>query len=292
MSRPLFSHFSFNRLVFLAHELPPEAEKADLFNDITALVVLKGLIAALIAYALLLIIRSSADTLSEKVPRRNRLIIKQTVPFLKGFVLVLTLAYLLKIYVNLTGSNLFALTGVIAVTIGFAFKDYASSIVAGVVNLIERPFRMGDRVQIGNYYGEVVDYGLRGLQLQTPDDNSVTIPHSNTWTEPISNANSGQLEAQVVTEFYFSHQADVKQAVDILYQAAYSSRYTQLKLPVVVIASENRWATRLQLKSYPMDARNEFIYKTDLVLRIKEACGRQGVSYPQMPTVQETQAIF
>ena len=108
---------------------------------------------------------------------------------------------------------------------------------------------MGDRIRIGDHYGEVVKYGLRELRLQTPSDDTVTIAHSTTWTIPIENANSGQLEAQVVTDFYFAHEADIDQVVTILYQAAYSSRYTQLKLPVVVMIAERPWATHLKLKA-------------------------------------------
>jgi small-conductance mechanosensitive channel len=239
------------------------------------------------AYGLLFLIRIGTNALSEQVPRRFRLIIKQSVPFLKGIVLIFTIGYLLPLFLNLTGSNLLAITGTIAVALGFAFKDYASSIIAGVVNLFEGPFRMGDRIQIGEHYGEVIDYGLRGVRLQTPDDNAVTIPHNTTWTNPISNANSGQLEAQVVTEFYFAHQANTELAVEILYQAAYSSRYTQLKLPVMVVVSEETWATHLKLRSYPMDARDEFIYKTDLILRIKKACTRHQIPYPRTPSEEE-----
>lgn len=265
----------------MAQDIPPAAALDPWFNDIDLWVILQACFAGIVAYGLLFLIRITANALSENVPRRFRLIIKQSVPFLKGVVLIFTIGYLLKLFINLTGRNLIALTGTIAVALGFAFKDYASSIIAGVVNLFEGPFRMGDRVQIGEHYGEVVDYGLRGLLLQTPDDNAVTIPHSTTWTNPISNANSGQLEAQVVTEFYFAHEADTELAVEILYQAAYSSRYTQLKLPVRVVVSEETWATHLKLRAYPMDARDEFIYKTDLILRIKKACARHQIPYPR-----------
>ncbi len=263
-----------------------DAETANrLLKPFTLKVAVQAILAVLLSYGLLLSIRSLINAISEKVPRRFRLIIKQSMPFLKALVLVFTMGYVLNLFFNLNGPNLIALTGTIALALGFAFKDYASSIVAGLVNLVEGPFRMGDRVQIGEHYGEVVDYGLRGLMIQTPDDNAVTIPHSSTWTSPISNANSGQLEAQVVTEFYFAHSADIGRVVDILYQAAYSSRYTQLKLPVVVVVKEEPWSTRLRLKAYPMDARDEFIYKTDLILRIKKACARQKISYPQVPTL-------
>ncbi|MDV3350023.1 mechanosensitive ion channel family protein [Leptothoe sp. ISB3NOV94-8A] len=264
-----------------AQDLTTSADVLDIFKRPNTSEILQGSFAVLAAYGLLFLIRVGTDILSEQVPRRFRLIIKQSVPFLKGIVLIVTIAYLLPLFLNLTGSNLLALTGTIAVALGFAFKDYASSIIAGVVNLFEGPFRMGDRIQIGDHYGEVIDYGLRGVRLQTPDDNAVTIPHNVTWTNPISNANSGQLEAQVMTEFYFAHEANTELAVEILYQAAYSSRYTQLKLPVMVVVSEETWATHLKLRSYPMDARDEYVYKTDLILRIKKACARHQLPYPR-----------
>ncbi|MEA5462566.1 mechanosensitive ion channel family protein [Leptothoe sp. PORK10 BA2] len=265
-----------------AQETDVTTEALDkLFQPVTFTVVFQACLAMLIAYGLLFLIQTSANALSEKGPRRSRLLIKQSVPFLKGLVLIFTIGYVLPLFLDLTGSKLIAVTGTIAVALGFAFKDYASSIIAGVVNLFEGPFRMGDRIQIGEHYGEVVDYGLRGFRLQTPDDNTVTIPHNTTWTTPIANANSGQLEAQVVTEFYFSHEADIELAVEILYQAAYSSRFTQLKLPVTVMVSEEIEATHLKLRAYPMDARDEFIYKTDLILRIKKACARHQLLYPR-----------
>jgi small-conductance mechanosensitive channel len=264
-------------------EFTPQQALEGLFKEFSWEGLVQAILAVLIAYGLLLAIQSVTTAVSEKVPRRFRLVIKQSVPFLKGLVLIVTLIHLINLFVNLTGSNLIALTGTLAVALGFAFKDYISSIIAGLVALFEGPYRVGDRIRIGDHYGEVVNYSLRELRLRTPDDNTVSIPHNTLWTESIANANSGHLEAQVVTDFYFAHEANVDQVVDILYQAAYSSRYTQLKLPVVVIAAEEPWATHLRLKAYPMDARDEFVYKTDLVLRVKQACARHHIPYPQVP---------
>lgn len=254
----------------------------NLFADITAPRLIRGLLSLVVAYSLVWATTRFTTWLSEQVPRRFRLLIKQSVPFLKGVILIVTISYLVNLFVNLSDTDLLALTGTIAVALGFAFKDYVSSIIAGVVTLFEGPFRMGDRVKIGDHYGEVVDYGLRGMRLRTPDDNTVTIPHNTVWTEAISSANSGQLEAMVVTHFYFSHHVDIEQVTEILYQAAYSSRFTQLKLPVVVIMTEHPWGTEFKLKSYPMDARDEFVYKTDLIRRTKQTCDRLQIPYPEM----------
>lgn len=276
-------HFNPLALIHLA-QLDYGAELSKkLFTDITAWKLAKAVIMILLAYALLMITQFSINWLSERVPLRSRLTVKQSVPFWKGLILLLLIVYLLNLFLNLSQSNFLALTGTLIVTLGFAFKDYVSSIIAGVVALFEAPYRVGDRVEISGYYGEVTGYGLRGIQLQTADGSTVTIPHSKTWTDPITNANSGSLEAQVVTDFFLNHTVEVDRVLRILYQAAYSSKYTQLSLPTVVVVQEEGWGTRFKLKSYPMDARDEFLYKTDLIRRAKQAFAQQGITYPKDP---------
>lgn len=255
----------------------------DILAEITASKVFRAIVAIAVAYALTKGIQTLANFISERVPRRFRLIVKQSLPFWKGLVLITIISYLSNLFINVSEVNLFALTGTIAVALGFAFKDYLSSIVAGIVALYESPYRVGDRVRIGDHYGEVVGYGLRSIQLQTPDDNLVTIPHGKIWTDAISNANSGELEAMVVTDFYFDPNVNIEEVVSILYQAGYSSQYTQLQLPVVVIISEQWGITHFKLKAYPMDARNEFIYQTDLIRRAKQAFAQKGLIYAQIP---------
>ncbi|PSN17410.1 mechanosensitive ion channel protein MscS [filamentous cyanobacterium CCP5] len=259
----------------------------DLVAEITTFKLIRAILGLLLAYGLMWSLQNMTNWVSEKVPRRFRLAIKQSVPFVKGLILVVLISYLMRLFINLSEVNLLAVTGTIAVALGFAFKDYVSSIIAGVVTLFEGPFRMGDRVRIRDHYGEVIDYGLRGLRLRTPDDNTVTIPHNVVWTDAISSANSGQLEAQIVTEFFFDHRVDTEKVIPILYEAAYSSRYTQLKLPVQVIMSEKPWATQFKLKAYPLDARDEFLYMTDLIRRTKQACARLKIPYPQIPVHSE-----
>ncbi|AFY37571.1 MscS Mechanosensitive ion channel [[Leptolyngbya] sp. PCC 7376] len=271
-----------NQLVFLAQTSEVEQPLSDnLLTDITFGKVAQAATTVAIAYGSFWMIQVATEWLSERVPRRFRLTIKQALPFWKASILIVTLSYLLNLFLNLSEANLLALTGTIAVALGFAFKDYASSVIAGLLALFEAPYRMGDRIQIADHYGEVVGYGLRGIKIQTPDDNVVTIPHNTTWTEPISNANTGQLEAQVATSFYFAHHADAEKIVSILYQAAYSSKYTQLKLPIVVVMEEHYWGTQFKLRCYPMDARDEFVYKTDLIRRAKQAFQRHKLPYPE-----------
>ncbi|WP_413164389.1 mechanosensitive ion channel family protein [Capilliphycus salinus ALCB114379] len=268
---------------FLAQAADNTLEDAsELLSEITTSKIIQAIIILAVAYVGMFAIDKLIHWLAEEVPLRFRLSVKQSLPFWRAFLLGLASILLIRLFLKLSSSNVLALTGTVAVALGFAFKDYISSVIAGIIALFERPYQVGDRVKIGDEYGEIVDYGLRGIRLQTPDDNVVSIPHNKIWTEAISNSNKGDVEAQVVANFYFEHSVDVDKVMKILYKVAYTSKYTQLMLPILVIMDEKPWGTNFKLKSYPIDARDEFIYKTDLIKRAKQTFAKQGISYPML----------
>lgn len=278
-------------IYFLAQSASDTAtETADktreIVSEITTGKVTQALFILLTAYLILKILDKLVIWLSEKIAKEWRLRVKQFLPFLRMVVLTTTIVILMNLFLNLSQENILAVTGTVAVALGFAFKDYASSIIAGIVGLFESPYGVGDRIRIGKHYGEVVSYGLRAVKIRTPDDNMVTIPHNKIWTEAVSNANAGALEAQVVTEFYFAHQIDVNKVRKILYRVAQTSKYTALKLPVVVVMEEKPWGSLFKLKAYPLDARDEFIYKTDLTVRAKQAFSRYDLTYPRIMSTE------
>ncbi|MGB3788930.1 MAG: mechanosensitive ion channel family protein [Phormidesmis sp.] len=253
----------------------------ELLGKITAPKIIQALIIVVISYLTIKGVDALVIWLSEKVARHNRLRIKQFQPFIRTTVMTITIILLMNLFLNLSRENVLAVTGTVAVALGFAFKDYASSIIAGIVGLFEAPYRVGDRIAIADEYGEVISYGLRGIRLKTPSDNIVTVPHSHIWTNAVSNANMGELEAQVVTEFYLAHEVNPEKVENILYRIAYTSKYTHLKLPIVVVMSEHSWGSLYKLRSYPLDARDEFSYKTDLTIRAKKEFARHHLPYPK-----------
>ncbi|MFO7028570.1 mechanosensitive ion channel protein MscS [Limnospira fusiformis CCALA 023] len=253
--------------------------------DITFGRIIWGVVIVLLTYGGIILTEKSLYWLSEQVPLRFRLAFKQSVPFWRAFIFGLAGVILINLFLDLSSTNLLAITGTAAVAVGFAFKDYASSVISGMIALFERPYQVGDRVTIDGQYGEIISYGLRAIQLQTPDDDIVTIPHNKMWTEPIINANKGEVEAQAAVDFYFAHDADIDRIIPILYRVAQTSKYTQLNLPIVVVVNEKPWGTLVKLRCYPMDVRDEFIFKTDLIRRAKKTFGELGIPYPVLPAI-------
>ncbi len=215
--------------------------------------------------------------LAERVPDRFRFWILPWEPILRAAMLLFVAAYIIPIFIYPTPQNLLAISGTLAVALGFAFKDYASSLIAGVVALYERPYRNGDWVKIDDTYGEVRSLNLRTVQIVTPDDTVVAVPHSKIWTTAIANNNSGQRELMCVADFYLHPDHDGQRVHQKLKEVAIASPYLQLNKPILVVAAEKPWGTHYRLKAYPIDGRDQFKFITDLTLRGKAMLRRLDI---------------
>ncbi len=290
LSSDLPSFYRSSHSILAQLGLDSEDLPAEIWEGITPGKIVKGILAIALAYGLFRGIDYGHNWAVENVPSQFRQLLRQSIPLTKAVILVAITFYVINLFIKLSPNNILALTGTLAVALGFAFKDYVSSIIAGVVALFETPYRMGDRIQIGEHYGEVIDFGLRGIRLQTLDDNVVTIPHSQIWTKAVVNSNNGALEAQVVTDFYFGHTVDVEVVTRILYQAAYTSKYTQLNLPVMVRLELKSWGIHFKLKCYPIDIQDETAHETDLIRRAQQAFATHQLPYPVVATQDQASA--
>ena len=179
---------------------------------------------------------------------------------------------------------LLGLGGTLAVAIGFALKDTASSLTAGILILIDRPFQVGDRVQFGDTYGEVKEIGLRSVRIVTLDDSEVSIPNNKFLTESVSSANSGALDMMVVIKFHIAMTEDFELAKKLVYEACVTSKYDYLHKPVTILikdeVTEVAFATVISCKAYVIDARYEMAFISDVTERAKRAFRRHNIYYP------------
>lgn len=236
------------------------------WNDVPLLHVLLVLLGGV---SIAIAIKWIVPRLADRLPDRFRFWVLPWEPILRVLVLLSMFAYAVPFFVIPTSENLLAIFGTIAFALGFAFKDYASSLIAGVVALYERPYRNGDWVTIENTTGEVQSLDLRTVQILTPDDTVVAVPHSRIWTTAIYNANSGHRELMCVASFYLDPEHDGRTVQQKLYDVALTSPYLHIHRPILITATEEPWGTHYRLKAYPIDGRDQFRFITDLTLRGK-----------------------
>ncbi len=163
--------------------------------------------------------------------------------------------------------------GSAALAIGLGAQDLIKSLIGGLVILADRPYQLGDRVKIGEAYGEIDHIGLRSTKLTTPDDTRVTIPNADILTNKAFNANSGVPDCQVVTDVFLPPDTDPSIAWEIGHQAALTSPFTYLAKPITVLLIDSYTQSpflTLRVKAYVFDHRYEPRMQSDIVKRCKQ----------------------
>ncbi len=162
-------------------------------------------------------------------------------------------------------ATLLAVLASAGIAVGFAAQDILKNIFGGVLILVDKPFQVGDKVEIGKHYGEVTDIGLRTVRLVTADDSAITIPNNEIVNTSVSNANSGEHNCQVVAEFYFPADLDTRKARQLAQKCAAVSKYVFINKPIVVLffneIHQGRPIIKMRLKAYVLDLKYEFPFK-------------------------------
>ncbi len=197
-----------------------------------------------------------------------RITIKGLVPIFR------ILSWTMVLYIMVAGifkppfQAIVALATSFGIAIGFASQDILKNIFGGLMILLDRPFIVGDKIEVGSYYGEVVEIGLRSTRIVTPDDSLVSIPNSEMMNSSLSNSNVGETNCQVVAEIYLPITVNTQRVREIALEAAQVSSYIYLNKPITVLffneVKERRSYLKMRLKAYVMDIRHEFVFKSDL----------------------------
>ncbi len=82
-----------------------------------------------------------------------------------------------------------AALGVGGLALSLAAKDTIADAIAGFIILTDRPFRIGDRIEIEKIgtWGDVVDIGLRTTRIRTRDNRMVIVPNSTIGSNQVIN---------------------------------------------------------------------------------------------------------
>lgn len=94
--------------------------------------------------------------------------------------LVLIASAMLLGHFDVDVSALVATLGVGSLAVALAAKETLEDTLAGFVIMIDRPFRIGDRIEIQDLdtWGDVMDIGLRSSRVRTRDNRMVIVPNS------------------------------------------------------------------------------------------------------------------
>jgi len=135
--------------------------------------------------------------------------------------LVLVLGFLAIVQtagINLTTLNVLA--GALAVGVGFGLQNIFSNFISGLIVMLDRPIRVGDRIEVGGVEGEVKHIGARRTTVVTNDRVALIVPNQRFVTDNVVNVSYFEAAIRIRLPVVVQHGADPRAVGAVLLDVA------------------------------------------------------------------------
>jgi small-conductance mechanosensitive channel len=204
-----------------------------------------------------------------------------------GFIIIATAAIIALDSLGVNVMPFIAGAGVAGVAIGFAAKDTLSNLIAGILLIIDRPFEVGDRIEVwsapsgSSTWGDVIDIGLRATKIKTTDNIVIIIPNNEIMLRDIINYTTISEKIRVRINIGIDYDADMQKAKNIILKVADSTEWVANDpQPKVVVRKFGESAVDLQLRVWIHDARRRMSTISHITDRVKSSFDEQGIEIP------------
>lgn len=143
-------------------------------------------------------------------------------------VILATVLALSSLGLNL--QNIAIVAGALSVGIGFGLQSIINNFVSGLILLVERPVKVGDRIEVGTRMGVVKRINVRATEIVTYDNLSVIVPNSELISGQVVNWMHSSFSARLSLQVGTSYSSDPDRVIAILLDVAACHERT-LKTP-------------------------------------------------------------
>ena len=275
-----------------AREIERAAEEAtrgnvgaawDIATDALGRFLLENLIpAALVAVAFYVAYRVLNGLLRRALARSERidLGVQQLVLRTLRYGLLAFAAVTVLNQIGVQVAPLIAGLGIAGIAIGFAAQDTVQNLIAGVTILLDRPFRVGDNIELMDTFGTVEEITLRTTRVRTLDNQMAILPNAKVIAEKILN-HSMHRGLRIVVPFgiaYKESPAEARQAV--LAAVSGDARLHPDFEPSVVVTALGESSVDMELRVHLKDAAMEVPVRLELQERVFETLREAGIEIP------------
>lgn len=195
--------------------------------------------------------------------------------------LFLTIAVLTALdSIGIKTSAVLASLGIAGLTIGFAAKDALSNLISGVLIFLDRPFVIGDLVEIDGKYGRVDRITLRSTRIVTADGKMLAVPNTDIINRTVASyTNYPHLRLDV--EIGIAVTENIANARAVLLQLVLEKpEYMHEPAPRVVVKALNDYNILLELQAWIFNEREHVTLRYALREQMFLAMNQAGIEMP------------
>jgi small conductance mechanosensitive channel len=177
-------------------------------------------------------------------------------------------------------AGLLASLGIAGITIGFAARDAFSNLISGILIFVDRPFVIGDLIEVGGNYGRVDQITLRSTRIITPDGKMLAVPNTEMINKTVSSyTNFPHLRLDIDIAIGVDENIDRVRHV-ILSVLDGDEDILDAPAPVVFVTELNDYNVVLQLRAWIDQERTHVEKRAELYEKLWEALNQAKVDMP------------
>lgn len=169
--------------------------------------------------------------------------------------------------------------GILTVAIGFASQTSASNIISGLFLVMEKPFEIGDTIEVDATIGEVVAIDLLSVKLRTADNLYVRIPNETLIKTRVINRSRFPIR-RIDLVLGIAYAEDVEKVQDLLLELAQQNTVClEEPKPFVLVTGFGASSVDLQFSFWV--PRGEFLDgRGSMMIAVKKALDEHGIEIP------------
>lgn len=183
-------------------------------------------------------------------------------------------------------TSLTIIAGALSVGIGLGLQSIVNNFFSGLILLIEKPIKAGDRIFVDGVEGFVKKVSIRSTQIQTPTQEDIIVPNSDLITHQVTNFMFSDNHWRIQVEVGIAYGSNTELASKLLTDIAMSHPEvikTGNRKPMVLFRSFGDSALIFQLWCLIRDVNRKYVVSSDLHFAIDKAFRENNISiaFPQ-----------
>lgn len=228
---------------------------------------------------------------SKVISRTSETALDETaLPMINRFVRFIVIAIGVLLAMTTLGleiAPLLAGAGVAGLALSLAAKDTLSNLIAGVLLIMDRPFQVGDRIELWSApretgtWGDVIEIGLRATKIRNPDNLVVVVPNNEIMRRDIINYTMSGEDIRLRIPFSCAYESDIERAKVLLRETAREVEGVKLEpAPIVIVRGFGPSEVNLQLRVWIMEARNRRRIADEITEKAVVGFAKSGIEIP------------
>lgn len=173
------------------------------------------------------------------------------------------------------------LAGAFGVGLGFGLQNIVNNFVSGIILLFERPFNVGDMIQVGDNTGSLKSIGLRASIISTPEGADVIVPNGQLLSEEVTNWMAADQRKRLEINVGVKYGTDPADVLNILTEVGNEHLdILEEPPPQILFLGFGDNSLDFQLRVWADNESTWWITRSDLYIGVYKALNAAGIEIP------------